>query len=109
MDTSRLIAKSHIAQSEAAVLKVGNPAELKLPGLGEPIKGRVSLVSPALDPGSTAIELWVEASKPDPALRPVIFVEVSLTAKTLTDSPVVPTPPAFSNSECAHSFLAPRS
>jgi len=48
MNTSRLIAKAHIPQSEAAVLKVGNPAELKIPGLDEPIKGRVSLVSPGL-------------------------------------------------------------
>jgi len=28
MDMSRLIAKAHIAQSEAALLKVGNPAKL---------------------------------------------------------------------------------
>src|SRR5207247_10695709 len=55
MNTSRLIAKAHIAQSEAAVLKVGNPAELKIPALEGPVKGRVSLVSPALDPGSTPI------------------------------------------------------
>src|SRR5256714_7769918 len=70
MNTSRLIAKAHIAQSEAAVLKVGNPAELKIPALEGPVKGRVSLVSPALDPGSTTIEVWVEASKPDQALKP---------------------------------------
>src|SRR6266849_8726464 len=70
MDTSKLIAKTHIAQSEAAVLRVGNPAELKIAGLDDPVKGRVTLVSPALDPGSTTIEVWVEASKPDPALRP---------------------------------------
>ena len=105
MDTSRLIAKSHIAQSEAAVLRVGNAAELKLPGLGEPIKGRVSLVSPALDPGSTTIEVWVEASKPDPALRPGMTVEVSMTAKTVKDALVVPTPAVFRNSEGADYVL----
>src|SRR5260370_33160645 len=91
MDTSRLIAKSHIAQSEAAVLKVGNPTELKLPGLGEPIKGRVSLVSPALDPGSTTIEVWVEASKPDPALRTGRTLDVSRAAKTAEEHPHGPT------------------
>lgn len=97
MDLSRLIAKSHIPQSEAAVLKAGNPAELKVPGLDEPIKGRVSLVSPALDPGSTTIEVWVEASKPDPALKPGMTVEVSMTAKTVKDALVVPTPAVFKN------------
>src|SRR5438552_2050685 len=99
MNTSRLIAKAHIAQSEAAVLKVGNPAELKLPGLEKPIKGRVSLVSPALDPGSTTIEVWVEASKPDPALRPGMTVEVSMTAKTVKDALAVPTPAIYKNPE----------
>src|SRR5207245_602964 len=65
MDTSRLIAKSHIAQSEAAALKVGNPAELKIPGLDEPIMAHVSLVCPDLDPGSTTHDVWVQAIKPN--------------------------------------------
>ncbi len=98
MNTSRLIAKAHIPQSEAAVLKVGNAAELRIAGLDAPIKGRVSLVSPALDPGSTTIEVWVEASKPDPALKPGMSVEVSMTAKTVKEALVVPTPAIFKNS-----------
>jgi HlyD family secretion protein len=105
MNTSRLIAKSHVPQSEAAVLKVGNPAELKVPGLDEPIKGRVSLVSPALDPGSTTIEVWVEAAKPDPALKPGMSVEISMTAKTVKDALVVPTPAVYKNSEGADYLL----
>ena len=101
MNTSRLIAKSHIPQSEAAVLKVGNLAELKIPGLDEPVEGRVSLVSPALDPGSTTIEIWVEAKKPDPALRPGMSVEVSMTAKTVKDALIVPTAAVFKSPESA--------
>jgi HlyD family secretion protein len=105
MNTSRLIAKAHIAQSEAAVLKVGNPAQLKLAGLDDPIKGRVSLVSPALDPGSTTIEVWVEAAKPDPALKPGMTVEVSMNAKTVKDAIVVPSGAVFKNSEGADYVL----
>ena len=105
MNTSRLIAKTHIPQSEAAVLKAGNPAQLKIPGLDEPIKGRVSLVSPALDPGSTTIEVWVEASKPDPALKPGMTVELSMTAKTVKDAIVVPASAVFKNSEGADYVL----
>jgi multidrug efflux pump subunit AcrA (membrane-fusion protein) len=105
MNTSRLIAKAHIPQSEAAILKVGNPAELKIPGLDEPLKGRVSLVSPALDPGSTTIEVWIEASKPDPALRPGMSLELSMTAKTVKDAIVVPTAAVFKNSEGADYVL----
>jgi HlyD family secretion protein len=105
MNTSRLISKAHVPQSEAAVLKVGNAAELKIPGLDEPIKGRVSLVSPALDPGSTTIEVWVEAAKPDPALKPGMSVEISMTAKTVKDALVVPTPAVYKNSEGADFVL----
>ncbi len=105
MNTSRLIAKAHIPQSEAAVLKVGNPAEVKIPGLDEPITGHVSLVSPALDPGSTTIEVWVEASKPDPALKPGMSVELSMTAKTVKDAIVVPTTAVFKNAEGADYVL----
>ena len=105
MNTSRLIAKAHVPQSEAAILKVGDPAELKVPGLNEPIKGRVSLVSPALDPGSTTIEVWVEAAKPNPALKPGMSVEVSMTAKTVKDALVVPTPAVYKNSDGADYVL----
>ena len=99
MNLSRLIAKCHIAQSDAAMLKAGNPADLTVSGLDEPIKGRVSLVSPALDPGSTTIEVWVEAVKPNPALKPGMTVELSMTAKTVKDALVVPTPAVFRNNE----------
>jgi len=102
MDTSRLIAKSHIVQSEAALLKVGNLAELRVAGLDEPIQGRVTLVSPALDPGSTTIEVWVEAVKPNPALKPGMTVEVTMTQKTVKDALVVPSPAVFKNDEGAN-------
>ena len=105
MNISRLIAKAHVPQSEAALLRVGNSAELKIPGLDEPIKGRVSLVSPALDPGSTTIEVWVEATKPDPALKPGMSVQLSMTAKTLNDAIVVPTAAVFKNAEGADYVL----
>ena len=105
MDISKLIAKAHIAQSEAASLKVGNPAELRVPGLDDPVKGHVTLVSPALDPGSTTLEVWVEAPKPDPALRPGITVTLSIIAETVKDAIVVPTSAVFKNPEGADIVL----
>jgi RND family efflux transporter MFP subunit len=105
MNLSRLIAKAHIPQSEAATLRVGNAAEITVPGLDEPVKARVSLVSPALDPGSTTIEVWVEAPKPDPALRPGMTVRVSMTAKTAQDAIVVPTGAVFKSEEAGEYVL----
>ena len=99
MNLSRLIAKSHIPQAEAARLKVGDAAQLKVPGLDEPVTGKVTLVSPALDPGSTTIEVWVEASKPNPALKPGMTVALAMTSKTVKDAIVVPANAVFKNPE----------
>lgn len=105
MNLSRLIAKSHIPQSEAATLKVGNPAELTVAGLDEPVKGRVTLVSPALDPGSTTIEVWVEAAKPNPALKPGMTVQIAMTARTAKDAIVVPANSVFKNPEGGANYV----
>jgi HlyD family secretion protein len=105
MNLSRLIAKAHIPQVEAAQLRVGNEAEIKVAGLDEPMKARVTLVSPALDPGSTTIEVWVEARKPDPALRPGMTVSISMTAKTAKDAIVVPAGAVFRSEEAGDYVL----
>jgi HlyD family secretion protein len=101
MNTSKLIAKAHIVQSEAAQLKIGDPAQLNVPGLDEPIKGRVMLVSPALDPGSTTIEVWIEAIKPGPVLKPGMNVSIQATAKSVKDALIVPAAALFKTSEGA--------
>jgi RND family efflux transporter MFP subunit len=105
MNISRLIAKAHIPQSEAARLKVGNPAKLTVPGMDDPIEGKVTLVSPALDPGSTTIEVWVEAKKANPNLRPGITVQVAMTAKTVKDAVVVPAAAVYKNPETNANYV----
>jgi HlyD family secretion protein len=95
MNTSKLIAKAHISQNEAVQLSVGNPAEFVVAGIEEPIEGYVTLISPALDPGSTTIEVWVEASKPNPALKPGMNVRINATAKSVKDALVVPAGAVF--------------
>jgi HlyD family secretion protein len=99
MNTSKLIAKAHIVQSEAVLLKVGDPAELELAGVSEPIQGRVMLISPALDPGSTTMEVWIEAIKPGPELKPGMNVSIEATAKSLKDALVVPASAVYKTAE----------
>jgi HlyD family secretion protein len=62
----------------------------------------VSLVSPALDPGSTTIEVWVETRKPSAALRPGMTVSIEVTAKTVPDGVAVPTAAVFTNADGAY-------
>ena len=99
MNISKLIAKGHLPQAEAAQLKVGNPAEIHVPGLEDAINGRVTLVSPALDPGSTTLEVWVEARTPSTNLRPGTSVQVAITAKTDKNAVVIPAGTVFKNPE----------
>src|SRR5580704_8270749 len=99
MDLSKLIAKAHIAQTEAVALKVGDPAELQLPGSDEKVKGRVSLVSPAVDPGSTTIEVWVETTKAGSALKPGMTVQVQIAAATAKDALAVPASAVYKNAD----------
>jgi multidrug efflux pump subunit AcrA (membrane-fusion protein) len=95
MNTSRLIAKSHIAQSQAATLKVGDSAAIQIPGVDEPVPAKVTLVSPALDPGSTTIEVWVETAKPPAALKPGMTVQISITSASAKNALLVPKSSVF--------------
>ncbi len=88
-----------MSQAEAALLKVGDDAELSVAGADEPLKARVQLVSPAVDPGSTTIEVWFEIAKPTAALRPGITVAVTATVKTSKDTLVIPVSAVFKNAD----------
>jgi HlyD family secretion protein len=101
MDTSKLIAKAHIAASEASRLKAGDAAQIELPGDENAIGARVTLVSPALDSGSTTVEVWVEAAKPDPRIKPGMTVTIAMTAQTVNEAIVVPAAALLKNADDA--------
>ena len=90
MDLSSVIAKAHIPQPDAAALRVGDAGAMSVPGFDKPIEGKVTVISPALDPNSTTVEVWFEAKNPRRELKPGTSVELSLTAKTVKDALVVP-------------------
>jgi RND family efflux transporter MFP subunit len=90
MDLSSVIAKAHIPQNDAAALKGGDKGTMTVPGIENPIEGKVTVVSPALDPNSTTVEVWLEAKNPKHALKPGTSVQLSLTAQTVKDALVVP-------------------
>jgi HlyD family secretion protein len=90
MDLSSVIAKAHIPQEDAAALKVGDKGTITVPGFDKPIDGKVTIVSPALDPSSTTVEVWFEAKNPKHELKPGTSVQLSITAQTVKDALVVP-------------------
>ena len=90
MNLSQIVARSHVAQLEAASLKVGDPATITIPGQPTLVKGRVTLVSPAVDPNSTTVEVWVQAPNPKESLRPGTSVRVAMVAQTVLQAVVIP-------------------
>ena len=90
MDISQVIAKAHIPQPEAALLKVGDKATIAVPGESDPVDAKVTVVSPALDPNSTTVEIWVQAKNPAQRLKPGTSVQVSMVAQTIPDALVIP-------------------
>ena len=89
MDTSSLIARAHIPQDQAAQLHPGDAATVHAPGEPE-VPGKVTLVSPALDPNSTTVEIWIEVPNTDGGLRPGTTVTAEMVAKTVNEAIVVP-------------------
>lgn len=90
MDLSQVIARAHIPQQQAALLKVGDAATITAVGQDKPVEGKVTVVSPALDPNSTTVEIWVQAKNPKQSLRPGISVQLSMISRTVPDALVVP-------------------
>jgi HlyD family secretion protein len=91
MDVSSLLAKTHLSQGQAQQMHVGDEAEVAVQGVDEPFKGKVTLISPALDPGSTTVEVWVKVLNRGGALKAGTPVKVTVALKTVQDALVVPT------------------
>ena len=90
MDVSQVTARAHIPQQQAALLKVGDEGTITVPGEDSPVTGKITLVSPALDPSSTTVEVWVQFANPKQNLRPGSSVQLSMVAKTVADALTVP-------------------
>ena len=90
MDISQVIARAHIPQPEAALLKAGDTASVTIPGEENPVEGKITVVSPALDPNSTTVEIWVQAKNPQGRLKPGTSVQLSMVAQTIPNALMIP-------------------
>jgi HlyD family secretion protein len=91
MDTSSLLAKVHLSQAAAQRMKVGDKAQVTVLGMDEPVEAAVSLISPALDPGSTTVEVWVKLKNPDGKLKAGTPVHLAIAGRTVPDALQIPT------------------
>jgi HlyD family secretion protein len=90
VNISRVIARANIPVGQAASVKVGNPATISQTDAQLQATGKVTVVSPAVDPNSTTVEVWVEADNPGERLKPGATVRVDVHAETVKDAIVIP-------------------
>jgi multidrug efflux pump subunit AcrA (membrane-fusion protein) len=99
MDVSKVVARINMAQDQAKDVKVGNEATLTPSDGSEPASGRVIIVSPAADPNSTTVQVWVQTDNPGERLRAGQSVHVSIVAATLDGATLIPASAVLPNAE----------
>ncbi|PYS47391.1 MAG: efflux RND transporter periplasmic adaptor subunit [Acidobacteria bacterium] len=90
MDLSQVVARAHVSQEEAKYLKANATATIVTADGGAAVPGKVTLISPALDPASTTVEVWVEAANPGDRLKPGTSLRVEMVAQTVPSALVIP-------------------
>jgi RND family efflux transporter MFP subunit len=105
MDLFQIVARAHIGQMEASSLKVGNPATITVAGLSQVVKGKITMVSPAVDPNSTTVEVWVEAPNPKSEMRPGQSVRVSMVSETIPDAILIPQDALLTSSDGVNTVI----
>lgn len=90
MDVSKVVLRIHIPEVQAAELHIGDGAALQVPGIADAVPAKVSLVSPAVDPNSTTIEVWLVANNPDRKLAPGTSAGASIVVRKIPSALVVP-------------------
>jgi RND family efflux transporter MFP subunit len=105
MDLSQVIARAHVPQDQAALLKVGDEGTI-MAANEQAVSGSLTVVSPALDPNSTTVEIWLQAKNPGQRLKPGSSVKISILAQTIPNALVVPAVAVLTEADGGTSVMA---
>ena len=90
MDISRVVARVNVPQAQAHLVKVGQPAIVIQTDSGQQVEGKVIVVSPATDPNSTTVQVWVQAENAGEKLKPGAAVHAQIVTEIAKAATVVP-------------------
>ncbi len=90
MDVSSVIARVNVPAAQAPYVKTGQRATIQSTDGSVQAQGSVTVVSPAVDPNSTTVEVWVQAANSGEKLRPGGTVRVAIQADTVPNALLVP-------------------
>ena len=88
VDISRINARANVPVHEAALIRVGRPATISEPN-GE-LTGKVTVVSPAVDPNTTTVQVWVEVQNKGEVLKPGVTAQMSIDVGEIDNTVVAP-------------------
>jgi multidrug efflux pump subunit AcrA (membrane-fusion protein) len=88
IDISHVVARANFPVQDAAGIAAGDTAKISTPG-GE-VTGKVTVISPSVDPSSTTVGIWVEAPDPNRRMRLGTTATVSIDAGSIKKALVVP-------------------
>jgi HlyD family secretion protein len=88
VDISQVVARANVPVKDAAFITVGRPA--RITGPEGDLAGKVTVVSPSVDPNSTTVEVWVQTANPGEKLKPGGTVRVAIIAETIQNTLVAP-------------------
>jgi multidrug efflux pump subunit AcrA (membrane-fusion protein) len=97
MDISQVVARANVPVADAAWIRVGKAAMISAPG-GD-VAGKVTVVSPAVNPNTTTVEIWVQAPNPGERIKPGVTARVSISAETIQAAIIVPAAALLSSDE----------
>jgi HlyD family secretion protein len=97
VDISSVIAKANLPVNDAADVRVGMAATISFGGEDTP--GKVTVVSPAVDPNTTTVQVWVQAQNPSERLKPGTGVHLTIKAATLKNVILIPSAALLNSDE----------
>ena len=90
MDVSRVVARVNVPHSAAAAIQAGQPATVTLADGGREVEGQVTVVSPATDPASATLQVWVTVPNPGERLKPGAAVHAAIVTEIVRNAMLVP-------------------
>ena len=89
-DVHPLLARVHVPAKEFRSLRTDQSVDLVLDSSGAPLEGRISLISPIIDPNTGTIKVTVEIDDYPPDTRPGDFAQVQIVTERRDEVLLVP-------------------
>ena len=89
-ETAELEAEAHIPESQLSVVRVGDPAQIYVQGLAQPIETEVAAVGDTIDPTTRTYHVRLIVENADHRLKAGIFARIEILPQAKTDAVLVP-------------------